>query len=89
MAEKVMTTLASEEAVQGIVSPDLAEMKGELKALNSKVEANNVKIDSFRSELKADIRSVDTKVEQVVKTLDIDRRMFIMEAELKELKKRS
>jgi hypothetical protein len=88
MAEKVITTLGTvKRAVQSVVSPDLAEMKGELKALDAKVEANNTKIDSFRSELRAEVRAVDTKVDQLGKKLDIDRRMTVVEAKMKELER--
>jgi tetrahydromethanopterin S-methyltransferase subunit G len=44
-------------------------------------------IDSFKSEMRAELRAVNAKVDQIDKKLDIDRRMLVVEAELKELKK--
>jgi hypothetical protein len=46
-------------------------------------------IESMRNELRAEIKAVDTKVGEIDKKLDIDRRMLIMEAKMKELEKRS
>jgi hypothetical protein len=46
-------------------------------------------VDSFKNEIRAELKAVNAKVDQIDKKLDIDRRMLVMEAELKELKKRS
>ena len=40
-------------------------------------------------EMRAEIKAIDAKVEHIDKKLDIDRRMTIMEAKMKELEKRS
>lgn len=112
MAEKVAASLATvRKAVSAIVSPDLSEIKTELKLVKGKIEATNSKIDemdkrltgridemdkrltggieSLRHELRAEIKSVDTKVGEIDKKLDIDRRMLVMETRMKELEKRS
>jgi tetrahydromethanopterin S-methyltransferase subunit G len=46
-------------------------------------------IDSFKSEMRAELKAVNAKVDQIDEKLDVDRRMTIMEAELKELKKKA
>ena len=84
---------AVRKAVSTIVSPDLSEIKTELKVLNTRMGEMDKRltssIDSLHNELRAEIKAVDTKVGEIDKKLDIDRRMFIMEAKMKELEKRS
>ena len=88
------------KAVSAIVSPDLTEIKTELKLLNSQIEGTNSRltemdkrltssIDSLRHELRAEIKAVDTKVGEIDKKLEIDMRMLIMEAKMKELEKKN
>jgi len=89
MAEKLMASIGTvRKAVSTIVSPDLSEIKTELKVLNTRMGEMDKRltssIDSLRNELRA-----DTKVGETNKKLDVDRRVFIMEAKMKELEKRS
>jgi hypothetical protein len=94
MAEKLMATIGTvRKEVSTIVSPDLSEIKTELKVLNTRTGEMDRRltssIDSLRNELRAEIKAVDTKVGEIDKKLDIDRRMLIMESKMKELEKRS
>ncbi len=82
MAEKAITTLSAiKSAIQSVVSPDLGEIKGELKTINTK-------IDSLKNELRAEIKVVDTKVEQLDKRLDVVQRVAVLEARIKELERK-
>ena len=87
-------------SLERLFLPRLNSIDGELKALNTSVDSVEKGMDSLRNELKAEIRSVATaqgakidnvllKVEEIHKELDMDRRMTIVEAKLKEFEKRS
>ena len=80
------------------------ELKAEIRSVATvqdvKIDGVEKSVDSLRNELKAEIRSVATaqgakidnvllKVEEIHKELDMDRRMTIVEAKLKEFEKRS
>ena len=97
MASKLKAAAGSFER---LMLPRLNTIDGELKAINTKIDgveksaSENHKnltaiIDSFKSEMRAELKAVNAKVEQIDKKLDIDRRMLIMEAKMKELEKRS
>ena len=45
--------------------------QGELKNINTRIDSLDLKIDSVRNELKADISRVDSRVEELDKRLDI------------------
>jgi predicted nucleic acid-binding Zn-ribbon protein len=68
---------------------------GELKAISSRMDALQGRIerveksvDSLRSELYARIDNALLKVDQMNEMLGFERRMTILEAEIKELEKR-
>jgi archaellum component FlaC len=97
MAEKLKAAAGSFER---LVLPRLNSIDGELKAVNTKIESVDKSVNSLRSELKAEIRatsatqdakinSIQAKVDQIHKDLDIDRRMLIIEAKVRDLEKRT
>jgi hypothetical protein len=101
MAEKLKAAAGSFER---LMLPRLNSIDGELKSVNTK-------IDALRNEFRSEIKVVDTRVtemdkrlstrveemdkrlssklEDMDRKLDIDRRMTIIEAKLKDLEKRS
>jgi hypothetical protein len=46
-----------------VLMPEVAEIKGEQRATNAKLDALDVKIDARFSELKAELRTLETKVD--------------------------
>ena len=63
-----------------ILMPEIVEIKGELKNINTRIDATNgrieeldkrlsAKIDSTRNELKSDISRVDSKIDEMDKRL--------------------
>ena len=78
MASKLKAAAGSFER---LMLPRLNSIDGELKALN-------IKMDSLKTELRAEIKVVDTKVDALDKKLDTDRRMMILEAKVKELERK-
>ncbi len=56
--------------VTRILLPEIAEMKGELKNINTRIDALDSKIDSVRNELKADIARVESKVQADIARLE-------------------
>ncbi|MDA4132211.1 MAG: hypothetical protein OK454_03685 [Thaumarchaeota archaeon] len=67
--------------MERILLPRLNSIDGELKAVN-------IRLDSIKSELRSEIKIVDTKVDLLDKKLDTDRRMAILEAKVKELERK-
>jgi DNA repair exonuclease SbcCD ATPase subunit len=74
--------------VTRILLPEIAEMKGELKNVNTRIDELDKrlsdKIDSLRNELKSDISRVDSSVGDLDKRLDIVQRLSVLEAKLRE-----
>ncbi|MDG7000698.1 MAG: hypothetical protein JRN15_16510 [Nitrososphaerota archaeon] len=52
-----------------ILMPELAEIKGELKNVHTRIDALDAKVDSVKNEMKSDIARVETKVEELDKRL--------------------
>ena len=104
MASKLKTAAGSFER---LMLPRLNSIDGELKAMNTRIDAVNGRIDdsvrglaaridesdkraeSFRSEFRAELNAVQTKLEAIDQKLDVDRRMTTLEAKLKDLEKRN
>jgi hypothetical protein len=94
---------AAAGSFERLMLPRLNSIDGELKAINTRIGATNSTIDGVeksvspsKSELRTEIRAMDTKVSAMDKgltfkldktdrNLDIDRMMTILEAKLKEL----
>jgi len=104
MASKVKAAAGSVERLLlprlNSIDGELKAINTRIDAVNTRIDAVQKSvgdldkrltswIDSLRNELRAEIRAVDSKVDQLDKKLDIDRRMLIMEAKMKELEKRS
>ena len=51
------------KALERYLTPQLNEIKGELKAINTRFDATNSRIDSLRNELKSDIARLDEKMD--------------------------
>jgi Skp family chaperone for outer membrane proteins len=68
--------------VTRVLLPEIGEMKGDIRALDTKV-------DSLRTEFRSELKVMQTKLDSPDKKLDIDRRMTVVEAKLKDLEKRS
>ncbi len=70
------------------IKVQLAEIRGDAKAVNTKIdgmdEKIDMKVDSLRNELKADIQRVDSSVKDLDERLDIVQRLTLVEAKLKE-----
>jgi hypothetical protein len=64
MAEKVVS------AINRALLPQLQELKGELKAINARLDAADTKTDGFRSEFRAEINRLDDKIDTNFKRLD-------------------
>jgi hypothetical protein len=78
-------------AVERLLLPRLNSIDGELKAINTRIDGVYSRmdgfektIDSMKGELRAEIKVVDTKIEQLDRKLDIDRRITVMEAKMQE-----
>jgi hypothetical protein len=82
------------EAAWRLVLPEIRqivreEMQSAMGEINAKFEALNMKIDSSRNELKTEITSVRFNLEGLDKRLDVVQRLAILEAEVKELRKKT
>jgi septal ring factor EnvC (AmiA/AmiB activator) len=96
MASKVKASAGSFER---LMLPRLNSIDGDLKAINTRIDSVERSQDSLKNEIRAEVKagfaSQDAKVEKLVlkleemdKKLDIDRRMTIIEAKVKELEKK-
>ena len=76
------------KAFQDIIAPELHALRGDIRLLDQKIDAVDarltVKIDSFRNEMIAELRRVDTRIEGVDRELrtaiDIRERLAALEA---------
>jgi hypothetical protein len=104
MASKLKAAAGSFERILlprlNSIDGELKAINTRIDSGNTRADSVEKSVDSLRNELKAEIRSVATaqgakidnvllKVEQLHKELDMDRRMTIVEAKLKEFEKRS
>ena len=90
------------KGVQAVLTPDLVEIKGDLKALSIQVSEMDKRhtegMNSLKNELRAEIRTVDTKLETKIdavqqsvqelgKSLEFAQRLSVVEAKLKEIER--
>ena len=76
------------KAFQDTIAPELHALRGDIRLLDQKIDAVDarltVKIDSFRNEMIAELRRVDTRIEGVDRELrtaiDIRERLAALEA---------
>lgn len=85
--------------VTRLLLPEIQEMKGDLKALNAKVNSTNERIDSLRNEMKSEISRLDgkidalgerfeTRINVLSEKVDVVREIERMKIEIQELKQR-
>jgi vacuolar-type H+-ATPase subunit I/STV1 len=93
MAEKLKAAAGSFER---LMLPRLNSIDGELKAISTRIDGMEKSIaesdktaESFRSEFRAELKTMQTKLDHIENKLDIDRRMMSIEAKMKDLEKRS
>lgn len=93
MAEKLKAAAGSFERT---LLPRLNSIDGELRAINTRVDGmeksiaeSDKRTESFGSEFRAELKTMRTKLDHIDSKLDIERRMTIMEAKLRDLEKRS
>jgi Skp family chaperone for outer membrane proteins len=60
-----------------------------VERLSARIDESDKRAESFRSEFRAELNAVQTKLEAIDQKLDIDRRMTVLEAKLKDLERRS
>ena len=93
MASKLKAAAGS---LERILLPRLNSIDGELKAINTRMDGmdkskteSDKRSESFRSEFRAELKTVHAKLDHIDSKLDIDRRMTIIEAKMKEFEKGS
>jgi len=74
-----------------ILVPELVEIKGELKNINTRIDAVSTRIEELDKRLSAKIDHIDeklsNKIEDLDKRLDIVQRLSVLEAKVKEKQK--
>jgi chromosome segregation ATPase len=81
-----------------ILLPEIAEIRGELKSLNSRIDSTNVKIDEMDKRVISKIDDLDKrlsendrrlseKFDDLDKRLDMAQRLAVVEAKLREREK--
>src|SRR5687767_5423109 len=58
------------ELFQTLLVPQLEGIKGELKAVNTRIDSLDMKADSFRREFSAEIRRVDEKLSAEIRRVE-------------------
>ena len=58
------------KTLERFLTPQLNEIKGELKAINTRIDALDEKIDSVKNELKADMGRLDEKITALSEKVD-------------------
>jgi Skp family chaperone for outer membrane proteins len=79
MAEKIPGWL------QRVLLPQLSEVKGELKAMDAKMEGE---FKAIHSEIRRVEEKLSTKIDELDKRMDVTQRLTIVEEQLKELRAR-
>ena len=77
-------------SIDGELKAINTKIDGELKAINTRIDGmeksiteSDKRAESFRSEFRAELKTVQTKLDHIDNKLDIDRRMMLMEAKMK------
>jgi hypothetical protein len=83
-------------SIDGELKAINTRIDGELKAINTRIDSveksiaeSDKRAESFRSEFRAELKTMQTKLDHIDSKLDIDRRMMLIEAKMKDLEKRS
>jgi len=64
--------------------PELESIKGELKAINTRIEELDKGIESLRNEMIARFETVNCRIDSLDKRLDVTERLAAIEAKLRE-----
>ena len=64
--------------------PELESIKGELKAINTRIEELDKGVESLRNEMIARFEAVNSRIDSLDKRLDIAERLAVIEAKLRE-----
>ena len=70
--------------IQSFLLPELESIKGELKAINTRIEELDKRIESLRNEMIARFEAVNSRIDSLDKRLDIAERLAVIEAKLRE-----
>jgi len=76
MAEKVPSWL------ERILLPQISEVKGELKAMNGRIDGE---FKAVHSEIRRVEEKLGTKIDELDKRLDVTQRLAVVEEQVKEL----
>ena len=81
--------------IQRILLPELESIRGELKAVNARIDALKIsmeemdrrltsQIQSLRNEMIAKFETVNSRIDSLEKRLDVAERLAVIEAKLRE-----
>lgn len=94
MAEKVakITLSTAQKALQSVIAPDISEIKGSIKVLDTKLDGTNTRINDLDKRLSAKIEELDKRLSAEFRALsekvDLIRDVERLKVEVAELKKR-
>ncbi|MDJ0268979.1 MAG: hypothetical protein NXY59_00215 [Aigarchaeota archaeon] len=70
--------------IQKFLLPELESVKGELKAINTRIEELDKRIERLRNEMIARFEAVNSRIDSLDKRLDVAERLAVIEAKLRE-----
>ena len=70
--------------IQRFLLPELESIKGELKAINTRIEELDKRVESLRNEMIARFEAVNSRIDSLDKRLDVAERLAVIEAKLRE-----
>ena len=94
MAEKVakITLNTAQKALQSVIAPDINEIKGSIRVLDTKLDGTNTKIEELDKRLSGKIEDLDKRlsgeVRSLSETVDLSRDVERLKIEVAELKRR-
>ena len=70
--------------IERLLLPDLNEMKGELKAINTRIDSTNERIDSLRNEMNSmrnetEAETASLRIEMTVRLDSLEKRIPVIE----------
>ena len=94
MAEKVakITLSTAQKAPQSVIAPDINEIKGSIKVIDTKLDGTDSRIDDFGKRLSTKIEDLDKRISGEIRALsekvDSVRDVERLKIEVAELKRR-
>ena len=94
MAEKVakITLSTAQKALQSVIAPDISEIKGSIKVLDSKLDGTNSRIEELDKRLTVQMGEMDkrltTEIRALSEKVDLIRDVEKLKIEVAELKRR-